>query len=621
MQARPNGAPGQLRVYLGAVPGAGKTYAMLAEARRLAAAGSDVVVGLVETHDRRELDEIAAGLKVLPRRDVAYRGTTFGELDTSAILACHPDVVLVDELAHSNVPGSRREKRWQDVLELLSAGIDVLTTLNVQHLAGLHNAIEQVTGVQQRESVPDAVVLGASRVDFIDVPPQVVLQRLDRQGAGPTNEGFFDIGRMEALRRLALTWLANHDLGPAPGQPASQAAASPVVVALAPGTPADRVVRRAAELAVLRHAPLVGVCVRDTSGVGAAVTRRAPDLEHMLAEFGGRYAEVGGTDIALELARFAEREHAGVLVIGDTSHSRGRRMVHGSIARRTLRHAGPIEVYVVPPATPVGSAAPLASEHASVREPVTLPPRRRVLAWTLAVAAPIVLMAVLVPVRSSIGLSGALVCALLTVVAAALAGGAGPALLATVVAVAAADFFFTVPYYSLRVTYGIDIIALIVFGVVGAVIGVLVHVLAGRAWQTARSQAEADQLARLAASEVIEPRKRPADLVAELRSLFDLDSVGIVSRQEDGWQVLAAAGGPLLADPDAAQFAAEIAPGRVIVMNGAALSGDARLLRAFTGELLLVRRLAQQRVLEAALGDRTAADGPSAGPDRKEART
>jgi len=593
---------GQLHIYLGAVPGAGKTYAMLTEGKRLAAAGSDVVVALVESHGRASLDELAAGLQVVPRRGISYRGTEFGELDVDAVLARRPDVALVDELAHTNVPGSRREKRWQDVDELLRAGIDVVTTLNLQHLAELHDVVERITGVRQREFVPEAVVLAADRVDFVDADPRLVLRRLAREQAGPAGSqpaagpGFFDPDRMQALRQLALTWLGEHGLGPIQPRPPAGAVPrpGPVVVALAPGAPADQVVRRAAELAASRGVPLVGVCVRDTSGIGAAVARGSQGLERMLAEFGGRYAEVGGTDIARELARFAEREQAAVLVIGDTSHSRGRRLVHGSVARRTLRLAGPIEVHVVPPASYRRGAAQGSDEGPATRERVALPPRRRLIAWMLAVMAPVALMAALSPARSSIGLGGALVCGLLAVVGVALAGGVGAAMLATVVAVAAADFFFTLPYYSLRVTHLIDVIALIVFGVVGAVVGVLVHVLAGRARQTARAQAEADQLARLVAGSLVEPAKPIAELIAELRAAFDLDAVGILTRNGDGWQVLASAGGPLPADPDAAQFAAEIAPDRVLVMNGEALTAsDTHLLHVFAAELLLARRRAQ----------------------------
>ena len=609
MVVEPRRAAGRLHIYLGAVPGAGKTYAMLAEGKRLAAAGADVVVALVETNGRAALDEVAAGLEIIPRRDIAYRGSRFAELDVDAVLARNPDVALVDELAHSNVPGSRRDKRWQDVDELLRAGIDVVTTLNIQHLADLHDAVERVTGARQREFVPEPVVLAADRVDFVDAEPQVVLRRLTREQPGfagsrsPTGRRFFDPVRMEALRELALSWLGQHGLGPrGPAQPRPAASGvpltGPVVVALAPGAPAEQVVRRAAELAASRGLPLVGVSVRDTSGIGAAVARGSTSLERMLAEFGGRYAEVGGTDIAGELARFAEREHAGVLVIGDTSHSRGRRLVHGSIARRTLRLVGSIEIYVVPPGSHRRGAAPGPDKRTAVRQRVALPPRRRLVAWVLAVLAPVALMAALSPARASIGLSGALVCALLAVVAVALVGGVGAAMLATALAVASADFFFTVPYYSLRVAHLIDVLALIVFAVVGAVIGVLVHVLTGRARQTARSQAEADQLARLVASALAEPRRPPAGLVAELRATFDLDTVGILSRSGDGWQVLAAAGGPLPGHPDAAQFAAEIAPGRVLVMSGAALTAsDIHLLRVFCAELLLARRRAQLEVL------------------------
>lgn len=169
---------GRLRIYLGAAPGVGKTHAMLVEGARLAGLGADVVVALLETHGRAGLDEVSGGLEVVPARRIGYRGTAFGELDAEAVLLRRPDLALVGELAHSNVPGSRRDKRWQDVDELLHAGIDVFTTLNVQHLPGLQDAVERITGVGQREFVPEAVVSAADRIDFIDAEPRVVLERL-----------------------------------------------------------------------------------------------------------------------------------------------------------------------------------------------------------------------------------------------------------------------------------------------------------------------------------------------------------------------------------------------------------------------------------------------------------
>jgi two-component system, OmpR family, sensor histidine kinase KdpD len=607
--------PGRLHIYLGAFPGAGKTHAMLAEGARLAGAGADVVVALVETHGRAGLSEVGAGLEIVPQRSIGYRGSTLAELDTEAVLARHPGVALVDELAHTNVPGSPREKRWQDVAELLRAGIDVVTTVDIQHVSSLRGPAEQIIGARQREFVPEALVLAADRIDFVDTPAAVVLQRLGYGQAGPPASsppalgGFFRPARLEALRRLAGAWLSEHHLAavaarPQTPEPEATTMPRPVVVAVAPGAPAGQLVRRAAELAALRGAPLVGVCVRDTSGVGDA-SSSSEGLEPMLAGFGGRYAEVGGTDIAQELARFAEREQAAVLVIGDTSHSAGRRLVHGSIARRTLRLVGQVEVYIVPPVRSRRAAGPAADEPERAREHVALPARRRLAAWLLAVAAPVALMAALSPARSSIGLSGALVCGLLAVVAVALVGGVAAAIIATAVGVAAADFFFAAPYYSLRVGRLIDVLALVVFAVAGAVVGAMAHVLASRARQTARGHAEAEQLARMVACAVVEPREPAAELAAQLRAAFDLDAVGIMTRAGDGWQVQAVAGGPLPDHPDAAAFAAEIGPGRVLVMSGDALARpSARLLRVLTSELLLARRRAQLETLTPALRNR-----------------
>jgi two-component system, OmpR family, sensor histidine kinase KdpD len=587
---------GALHIYLGAVPGVGKTHAMLVEGRRLAALGVDVVVGLLETHGRSGLEEALGDLEVIPEISIDYRGSLFGELDVDAILTRHPAVVLVDELAHTNVPGSRHEKRWQDVHELLSSGIEVITTLNVVHLSELHDAVENITGISQREFVPEALVLAADRIDLVDADPGVVLNRLRSSGSrNPTLGVFGDLDRLDMLRRLARTWMIEHNLGASiEAGPAIATLPGPVVVALAPGAPAGRAVRRAAQLAALRHAPLVGVSVRDSTGVGAAITHNAASLERMLAEFGGRYAEVGGTDIAAELAGFAAREGAAVLVIGDTSHSRGHRFLHGSVARRTLRLVGPIEVYVVPP-SPVRLRRPVPAEaRGPTRRRTALPPRRRAASWLLAVVAPIALMAALTPVRSSVELSGALICGLLAVVCVALVGGVGAALLATAVAVASAAFFFAVPYDSFRVAHLIDAIALIVFAACGGVIGVLVEVLAVGARKAAREHAQADQFARLLAETLARAQEPTAELAAELRVVFELDAVVILDRDGAGWRLLAGAGEPLPERPEAAGFAAEIATGRVLALSGRALTAPGSdLLQAFTAELLLARRRAQ----------------------------
>jgi two-component system, OmpR family, sensor histidine kinase KdpD len=391
------------------------------------------------------------------------------------------------------------------------------------------------------------------------------------------------------------------DLGAVPPWAGTGPAApsGPVVVALGPGASAERVVRRAAELAALRQAPLVGVCVRDTSGAGTAVPRGSRSLQRVLGEFGGRFIEVSGTDIALELARFAEREHAAILVVGDTSRSRGRRLVHGSIARRTLRLIGPVEVYVVPPGACRRSDPPGAAQHRAIREQVAPPPRRP-LPWVLAVVAPVALMAALSPARPAIGLGGALACGLVAVVAVALAGRAGPVILATAIALASAALLFAVPLHGLRIGQLAGAGALTVFGAAGVAAGLRVRTLAVRARQTARWHAEAGRLARLVACGMAEPAKPPAELAAGLRAAFALDATGILSRGADGWRVVAAAGGPVPDHPYRAQFAAEIGPGRVLVLSGEALSaGGTSPLRVFAGELLLARRRSQLEALNA----------------------
>lgn len=208
-------ARGRLRIYLGAAPGVGKTYAMLEEGQRLASAGADVVVGFVEPHGRRPTAALAEGLEIISRRAMEYREASFTEMDLDGVLARQPQVALVDELAHTNVPGSRHAKRWQDVEELLDAGIDVVTTLNVQHLESLGDVVRQITGVPQRETLPDEVARRADQIELVDLPPELLRRRMlhgeiypsDRIEAALTH--YFRVGNLTALRELALLWLAD----------------------------------------------------------------------------------------------------------------------------------------------------------------------------------------------------------------------------------------------------------------------------------------------------------------------------------------------------------------------------------------------------------------------------
>ncbi|HEY5164759.1 MAG TPA: sensor histidine kinase, partial [Acidimicrobiia bacterium] len=208
-------ARGRLRIYLGAAPGVGKTYAMLNEGWRRHARGTDVVVGLYETHGRSNTEAQVRDLEVVPRRTINYRQTTFEEMDVDAVLSRKPEVVLVDELAHTNVPGSRHEKRWQDVEDLLGAGIDVISTLNVQHLESINDVVERITGVKQQETIPDSVVRQAEQVEMVDMTPEAIRRRLAHGNIYPAERvdaslaNYFRPGNLAALREIALLWVAD----------------------------------------------------------------------------------------------------------------------------------------------------------------------------------------------------------------------------------------------------------------------------------------------------------------------------------------------------------------------------------------------------------------------------
>ena len=265
---------GVLRVYLGAAPGVGKTFAMLDEGRRRSERGTaDVVVGLVETHNRPKTIAQIDGLEVIPRKVVEYRGQSFEEMDVDAILARRPEVALIDELAHTNVPGSRNPKRWQDVEEVLEAGINVISTVNIQHLESLNDVVQRITGITQRETVPDEVVRAADQIELVDMSPEALRRRMahgniytaDRIDTALAN--YFRIGNLAALRELALLWVADRvdenlqEYRERHGIAESWETKERVLVALTGAPGGDDLVRRAARIAMRTRAQLIGVHV------------------------------------------------------------------------------------------------------------------------------------------------------------------------------------------------------------------------------------------------------------------------------------------------------------------------------------------------------------------------
>jgi two-component system sensor histidine kinase KdpD len=356
-------ARGQLRIYLGAAPGVGKTYAMLAEGQRRHARGTDVVIGLLETHGRKLTAAMAEGLAVVPRRTMIHRGISFTEMDLDAVLARRPEVALVDELAHTDVPGCRHAKRWQDVDELLDAGIDVITTLNIQHLESLNDVARQVTGVEQHETLPDEVARRAEQIELVDMTPEALRRRMVHGNVYPPNRidaaltHYFRSGNLTALRELALLWLADRVEEGLQRYRAEHGIATPwetrerIVVGVAGEKGDQAVIRRAARIAARTPgSDLMAVHVASEDGLAAgdaSIAALAAQRE-LVTALGGSFRELPGTDVAEALLRFARAENATQMVLGASRRGRLATLVAGkSIPTRLARRAGSIDVHLV----------------------------------------------------------------------------------------------------------------------------------------------------------------------------------------------------------------------------------------------------------------------------------
>ncbi len=353
-------ARGELRIYLGAAPGVGKTYAMLAEGQRRQARGTDVVCGLIETHGRRLTAAMTKGLEIVPRRTMSHRGATFTEMDLDAVLARHPQVALVDELAHTNVPGCRNAKRWQDVDELLDAGIDVITTLNIQHLESLSTVAKQVTGVEQHETLPDEIARRADQIELVDMTPEALRRRMVHGNVYPPNRidaaltHYFRPGNLTALRELALLWVADRVEEGLQRYRIEHGIAAPwetrerIVVGIAGREDDEAVIRRAARIAARTPgSDLLAVHVHVDDGLAGPVTRLEMQRA-LVTSLGGSFREVPGEDVAEALLRFARTEDATQMVLGASQRGRLVTLFAGkSTPSRVARRAEHIDVHLV----------------------------------------------------------------------------------------------------------------------------------------------------------------------------------------------------------------------------------------------------------------------------------
>jgi two-component system sensor histidine kinase KdpD len=474
---------GRLKVFFGFAPGVGKTFRMLQVARDLVAdQGLDVVIGCVETHRRRETAAMMLGLELLPRRRIEYRGHVIEEFNLEAALARRPKLVLVDELAHSNAPGATHRKRWQDVLELLDAGIDVYTTVNVQHLESLNDVIAQITHVQVRETVPDSVIDDADSVELVDIAPEELLQRLNDgkvylpEQALHAVDHFFKRGNLLALRELALrriTQHVDHDVlafRAAHGLSEVVPSSERVLVCVGPAPSSGNLVRAAARLAAGLRCPWVAVYVEPTAVAKTKDEDRERLEAHLrLAEsLGATVSRLTGTRISEALLAYARRHNVTRIVIGKPTHSRLRDRLRGSLLDEVVRGSGGIDLQVISGSG--GTITPTNTANVNTEESRSESSLRR---YVAALALVIATLGVALLMHRGLALPDPEMLFMLTVMVTAVRFGRGPSVLAAAASIGAYDFFFVPPYYTLNVADRRFVLTFVTMFAVGFVLGEL----------------------------------------------------------------------------------------------------------------------------------------------------
>ncbi|MGY2876802.1 two-component system, OmpR family, sensor histidine kinase KdpD [Marmoricola sp. URHA0025 HA25] len=587
------GTRGKLRVYLGAAPGVGKTYAMLGEAHRRAERGTDVVVGFVETHGRRFTEEMIGDLEVVPRRTLSYRGARFEEMDVDAVLARHPKVALVDELAHTNVPGSRNEKRWQDVEELLEAGVEVVTTVNIQHLESVNDVVEKITGVAQQETVPDAVVRAADQIELRDMTAEALRRRLAHGNVYAPGKvdaalsNYFRAGNLNALRELALLWTADrvddalkqyreqHDIT------GTWEARERIVVGLTGGPEGETLVRRAARIAARSSGgDLLAVHVARSDGLVGASHEALAAQRQLVESLGGSFHQVLGDDVPGALLAFARAENATQLVLGDSRRPALARILGPGNAANTIAASGDIDVHIV-------THGERARGPNLPRAGGALSRQRRVRGLLIAVVLPPLLTLLLVPFRSSVNLVSDMLLFLLMTVVVALVGGLLPALVTAVSGSVLLNFFFTPPFHTLTIRDTNNALALFVFILVATLVSSVVDLAARRTREAARAASEARVLAGLAGS-VLGGEEALLEMLERVRETFGLRSATLFEKGEAGWDRLASAGPPC-AEPSEAETEVPAGDGLVLALRGGLLQAeDQRLIGALAAQVGLV---------------------------------
>jgi len=585
-------ARGRLRIYLGAAPGVGKTVAMLGEAHRRFGRGTDVVIGICEPHQRSYTATQMEGLEIVPLREIEYRGTSFRELDIDAVLARAPQVALIDELAHTNVPGSRNAKRWEDIHELLDAGIDVISTVNIQHLESLNDVVESITGVKQRETVPDDVVRAADQIELVDMTPEALRRRMahgniyaaDKVDAALSN--YFRPGNLSALRELALLWLADRvdealeryreDQGILEPWPTRER----VVVALNGRPEGETLLRRGAQIASRgAGGELLATYVAESDGLVGADPSTIADQRKLTAELGGTFHSVSGDDVAHAILDFAKGVNATQIVLGVSRQGRLQSVLSPGVGETVVAGSGDIDVHLV--------------SHAYAGKGMAKPPGRGMgigigvgikrvsLAWLMATLGLTLTTWLLVATSHNVPLD--MLAFLALTVACAMVAGLWPALFCAVAGSLALNFFFTPPIHTFTISDPQNAAVIVVFVLVAAAVAASVHLSARRTADAVAAERESRVLAQLAHSLLGAADQLPT-LLNQARDTFGMQSAAIVRRDtvRDPWEVLASSGPFDVALVRDASVRAPVDDFTELVLCGSVIEADeGRLVTAF----------------------------------------
>ncbi|MFB6642772.1 ATP-binding protein [Streptomyces chartreusis] len=592
-------ARGKLRIYLGAAPGVGKTYAMLSEAHRRVERGTDCVVAFVEHHDRPRTEVMLHGLEQIRRKQLEYRDTSFTEMDIDAVLARAPRVALVDELAHTNIPGSRNVKRWQDVEELLAAGIDVISTVNIQHLESLGDVVESITGVRQQETVPDEVVRRADQIELVDMSPQALRRRMahgniykpDKVDAALSN--YFRPGNLTALRELALLWVADrvdeylnayrseHEVSTIWGS------RERIVVGLTGGPEGRTLIRRAARLAEKgAGGEVLAVYIARTDGLTSSSPKELAVQRGLVEDLGGTFHHVVGDDIPAALLAFARGVNATQIVLGVSRRKSWQYVFGPGVGATVARESGPdLDVHLI-----THDEAGKGRGGLPVARSARLGRARIVWGRLVGALGPVVLTVLLTHVAPEVGLANDMLLYLSLTVAAALLGGLLPALASAVVGSLLLNWFFTPPVHTLTIADPKNIVAIAIFIGVAVSVASVVDLAARRTHQAARLRAESEILSFLAGN-VLRGETSLEALLERVRETFGMESVALLERESDvdPWTCAGSVGPRPCRNPDDADVDVPVGDHMALALTGRVLPAeDRRVLAAFAAQSAVV---------------------------------